>query len=73
MDGLSTICAGLGIVEEDGNGKRTGYAKGEHCLGAPLPLPLFASSLLSPLIEIEVFVVFILDVFNSFLLEMFGR
>lgn len=34
MDGLSTICAGLGIVEEDDNEKRTGYAKGEYCLGA---------------------------------------
>ncbi|KAL1552794.1 protein timeless isoform X1 [Salvia divinorum] len=32
MDGLSTICAGLGIVEEDDNGKRIGYAKGEYCL-----------------------------------------
>lgn len=34
MDGLSTICAGLGIVEEDDNGKRIGYDKGEYCLGA---------------------------------------
>ncbi|XP_042038016.1 uncharacterized protein LOC121783898 [Salvia splendens] len=32
MDGLSTICAGLGIVEEDDNGKRIGYDKGEYCL-----------------------------------------
>ncbi|KAH6784021.1 hypothetical protein C2S52_008980 [Perilla frutescens var. hirtella] len=32
MDGLSTICAGLGILEEDDNGKRSGYAKGEYCL-----------------------------------------
>ncbi|XP_042002147.1 protein timeless homolog isoform X1 [Salvia splendens] len=32
MDGLSTICAGLGIVEEDDNGKRIGYNKGEYCL-----------------------------------------
>ncbi|KAL8049543.1 hypothetical protein ABFX02_06G026100 [Erythranthe guttata] len=32
MDGLSSICAGLGIVDEDDNGKPIGYAKGEHCL-----------------------------------------
>ncbi|KAK4431393.1 hypothetical protein Salat_0901400 [Sesamum alatum] len=31
MDGLSSICAGLGTLEEDDNGKRIGYAKGEYC------------------------------------------
>ncbi|KAK9292038.1 hypothetical protein L1049_019992 [Liquidambar formosana] len=32
MEGLSTICAGLGIVEEGENGNRIGYAKSEYCL-----------------------------------------
>ncbi|KAI3458065.1 hypothetical protein Pfo_014728 [Paulownia fortunei] len=31
MDGLSSICAGLGILDEDDNGKCIGYAKGEYC------------------------------------------
>ncbi|KAL0321504.1 UNVERIFIED_CONTAM: hypothetical protein Scaly_2446800 [Sesamum calycinum] len=31
MEGLSSICAGLGTLEEDDNGKRIGYAKGEYC------------------------------------------
>ncbi|KAL3653587.1 hypothetical protein CASFOL_003268 [Castilleja foliolosa] len=31
MDGLSSICAGLGILDEDDNGKPIGYAKGEYC------------------------------------------
>ncbi|XP_041011926.1 protein timeless homolog isoform X2 [Juglans microcarpa x Juglans regia] len=31
-EGLSIICAGLGIVEEDENGNRVGYSKGEYCL-----------------------------------------
>ncbi|XP_030548620.2 protein timeless homolog isoform X2 [Rhodamnia argentea] len=30
--GLSAICAGLGIVEEDDDGNRIGYSKGSHCL-----------------------------------------
>lgn len=29
------ICAGLGIAEEDENGNRIGYIKGEYCLGIP--------------------------------------
>ncbi|KAJ7974108.1 Timeless protein [Quillaja saponaria] len=32
MEGLSMICAGLGTVEEDENGNRVGYSKGEYCL-----------------------------------------
>ncbi|KAL3521589.1 hypothetical protein ACH5RR_019738 [Cinchona calisaya] len=32
MEGLSTICAGLGILEEDDNGNRIGYSKSEYCL-----------------------------------------
>ncbi|KAI8564941.1 hypothetical protein RHMOL_Rhmol03G0222300 [Rhododendron molle] len=32
MEGLSAICAGLGIIEEDDNGGRIGYTKGEYCL-----------------------------------------
>ncbi|XP_062149653.1 uncharacterized protein LOC133858182 isoform X3 [Alnus glutinosa] len=31
-EGLSVICAGLGIAEEDENGNRIGYIKGEYCL-----------------------------------------
>ncbi|XP_042980832.1 protein timeless homolog [Carya illinoinensis] len=31
-EGLSIICAGLGIAEEDENGNRVGYSKGEYCL-----------------------------------------
>ncbi|PKA64246.1 hypothetical protein AXF42_Ash009466 [Apostasia shenzhenica] len=31
-EGLSIICAGLGIAEEDENGNVRGYAKTEHCL-----------------------------------------
>lgn len=34
-EGLSVICAGLGIAEEDENGNRIGYIKGEYCLGIP--------------------------------------
>ncbi|XP_010059979.2 topoisomerase 1-associated factor 1 isoform X2 [Eucalyptus grandis] len=30
--GLSAICAGLGIVDEDDDGNRVGYSKGAHCL-----------------------------------------
>ena len=33
MEGLSVICAGLGMAEEDQNGNRIGYSKGEYCLG----------------------------------------
>ncbi|OVA16539.1 Timeless protein [Macleaya cordata] len=32
LEGLSTICAGLGILEEDDNGNRTVYTKTEFCL-----------------------------------------
>ena len=32
-EGLSVICAGLGIIEEDEKGNRIGYSKGEQCLG----------------------------------------
>ncbi|XP_017215066.1 uncharacterized protein LOC108193014 isoform X2 [Daucus carota subsp. sativus] len=32
MEGLSTICAGLGIIDEDDDGNRTGYTPGEYCL-----------------------------------------
>ncbi|KAA8539990.1 hypothetical protein F0562_026682 [Nyssa sinensis] len=32
MEGLSSICAGLGIIEDDENGNRVGYTKGEYCL-----------------------------------------
>lgn len=35
MEGLSVICAGIGIAEEDENGNRIGYSKGEYCLGMP--------------------------------------
>ncbi|KAK7391297.1 hypothetical protein VNO78_19711 [Psophocarpus tetragonolobus] len=31
-EGLSVICAGIGILEEDGRGNRISYSKGEHCL-----------------------------------------
>ncbi|CAN1267612.1 Topoisomerase 1-associated factor 1, partial [Linum perenne] len=31
-EGLALICAGLGIVEEDDDGNRIGYSKGEQCL-----------------------------------------
>ncbi|KAL6509275.1 hypothetical protein OROGR_022585 [Orobanche gracilis] len=31
MDGLSSICAGLGRLDEDDDGKPTGYTKGEYC------------------------------------------
>ncbi|KAM3729911.1 hypothetical protein ACB098_12G046900 [Castanea mollissima] len=31
-EGLSLICAGLGIAEEDDNGNRIGYSKGQYCL-----------------------------------------
>ena len=37
MEGLSAICAGLGVVEEDRNGNRIGYSKGEYCLGKSFP------------------------------------
>ncbi|KAF8020353.1 hypothetical protein BT93_G0911 [Corymbia citriodora subsp. variegata] len=30
--GLSAICAGLGIVEEEDDGNRVGYSKGAYCL-----------------------------------------
>lgn len=33
MEGLSTICAGLGIIDEDDDGNRIGYSPGEYCLG----------------------------------------
>ncbi|TMW93204.1 hypothetical protein EJD97_012027 [Solanum chilense] len=32
MEGLSIICAGLGIIEEDDDGNRIGYTKGDYCL-----------------------------------------
>ncbi|XP_044504324.1 protein timeless homolog isoform X2 [Mangifera indica] len=32
MEGLSAICAGLGMVEEDEKGNRISYYKGEYCL-----------------------------------------
>ncbi|KAL1296480.1 hypothetical protein AAHE18_19G284400 [Arachis hypogaea] len=32
MEGLSLICASLGTVEEDDQGNRIGYVKGEYCL-----------------------------------------
>ncbi|KAM7274123.1 hypothetical protein ACFE04_028787 [Oxalis oulophora] len=32
MEGLSAICAGLGIVEEDESGNRIGYTKDDSCL-----------------------------------------
>ncbi|CAJ2629929.1 unnamed protein product [Trifolium pratense] len=31
-DGLSQICSGLGAIEEDDEGNRIGYSKGEYCL-----------------------------------------
>ncbi|CAJ1976983.1 unnamed protein product [Sphenostylis stenocarpa] len=31
-EGLSVICAGLGVVEEDNEGNRIGFTKGEYCL-----------------------------------------
>ncbi|KAL5568486.1 hypothetical protein UlMin_025061 [Ulmus minor] len=31
MEGLSVICAGLGVADEDLNGNRIGYSKGEYC------------------------------------------
>ncbi|KAL2527378.1 timeless family protein [Abeliophyllum distichum] len=32
MEGLSSICGGLGIIEEDDDGNTIGYSKGEYCL-----------------------------------------
>ncbi|KAF5732400.1 protein timeless [Tripterygium wilfordii] len=32
LQGLSLICSGLGVAEEDENGNRIGYLKGENCL-----------------------------------------
>ncbi|KAL5813132.1 hypothetical protein ACOSQ3_028082 [Xanthoceras sorbifolium] len=32
MEGLSVICAGLGIIDEDEGGNRIGYSTGEYCL-----------------------------------------
>lgn len=32
MEGLSTLCAGLGIIEEDDDGNRIGYTEGKYCL-----------------------------------------
>ncbi|XP_054820740.1 uncharacterized protein LOC129319668 isoform X2 [Prosopis cineraria] len=32
MEGLSLICAGLGVIEEDDNGNKIGYSKDEYCL-----------------------------------------
>ncbi|KAK2404508.1 timeless family protein [Trifolium repens] len=31
-DGLSLICSGLGAIEEDDEGNRIGFSKGEYCL-----------------------------------------
>lgn len=44
MQGLSAICAGLGIVEEDENGSRVGYTKGQYCLGVVFLVSLFRPS-----------------------------
>lgn len=41
MDRLSSICAGLGSLEEDDNGKRIGYAKGQYCSGTRFFFPFF--------------------------------
>ncbi|KAK4362997.1 hypothetical protein RND71_018238 [Anisodus tanguticus] len=32
MEGLSTICTGIGIIEEDDDETRIGYKKGKYCL-----------------------------------------
>lgn len=32
-EGLSIICSGLGIADEDDNGNVRGYTKTEYCLG----------------------------------------
>ncbi|CAK9176951.1 unnamed protein product [Ilex paraguariensis] len=32
MEGLSTICAGIGLIEEDEDGNRIGYTRDEYCL-----------------------------------------
>ena len=46
-EGLSLICAGLGIAEEDDNGNRIGYSKGQYCLGTPQKFKIFFLKLLS--------------------------
>lgn len=33
MEGLSVVCAGLGVADEDEMGAVVGYAKGQYCLG----------------------------------------
>lgn len=45
-DRLSSICAGLGIAEEDENGAVIGYTKGEYCLGQISKLLGFSFSFL---------------------------
>ena len=40
-EGLSLICAGLGIAEEDDSGNRIGYSKGQYCLGTPQKFKIF--------------------------------
>lgn len=42
MDGLSSICSGIGILEEDENGNRIGYEKGEYCSGTVFTIVLFS-------------------------------
>jgi hypothetical protein len=45
-DGLSLICSGLGAIEEDDEGKRIGYSKGEYCLGMNDPVSFLFFSFL---------------------------
>lgn len=40
MQVLSLICAGLGIAEEDKDGKQIGYSKGDTCLGTTVSISL---------------------------------
>ena len=45
-EGLSLICAGLGIAEEDDSGNRIGYSKGQYCLGTPQKFKIFFEALI---------------------------
>ena len=45
-EGLSLICAGLGIAEEDDSGNRIGYSKGQYCLGTPQKFKFFFEALI---------------------------